>query len=72
MYTVEFQKINLPHAHILLFLHHECKFSENINRIICVETPERKEESEFYEMVNDIMIHGLCVLTSLQKTDKMR
>ncbi|XP_074299578.1 uncharacterized protein LOC141630708 [Silene latifolia] len=45
LYTIEFQKRGLPHAHILLFLHQEDKFPEaaDIDKIISAEIPDPVE-----------------------------
>ncbi|KAF7841648.1 ATP-dependent DNA helicase PIF1 [Senna tora] len=59
-YTIEFQKRGLPHAHILLFLHPEdkCPTPQDIDRIICVEIPNKDSNSILHSMVGNFMIHG--------------
>ena len=53
VYTIEYQKRGLPHAHILLFLHHDDKHptTVEIDRIISTEIPNLNEEPLVYEAV---------------------
>ncbi|XP_010419054.1 PREDICTED: uncharacterized protein LOC104704714 [Camelina sativa] len=62
MYTVEFQKKGLPHAHILLFMDKKSKLptSDEINNIICAEIPDKEDKPELYEIIKYSMIHGPC------------
>ncbi|XP_022032408.1 uncharacterized protein LOC110933497 [Helianthus annuus] len=62
MYTVEFQKRGLPHAHICLFLGAESKFpnASDIDRVITTEIPDKERDLELYELVKQFMIHGPC------------
>ncbi|KAL6514700.1 hypothetical protein OROGR_020279 [Orobanche gracilis] len=62
VYTVEFQKRGLPHAHILLFLASDSKFhtAEDIDRVISAEIPDKESRPELYKAVSDYMVHGPC------------
>ncbi|KAI5426340.1 hypothetical protein KIW84_031951 [Lathyrus oleraceus] len=62
MYTIEFQKRGLPHAHILIFLHPSNKYPtpSDIDRIISAEIPDQDTNEEFYNLVKTHMIHGPC------------
>ncbi|XP_074271040.1 uncharacterized protein LOC141594960 [Silene latifolia] len=68
MYTAEFQKGGLPHVHILLFLHREDKFPnpESIDKIISAEIPDKEKNPRLYQIVSELMIHGLCGNTNRQ------
>ncbi|XP_076901087.1 uncharacterized protein LOC143555409 [Bidens hawaiensis] len=62
VYTIEFQKSGLPHAHIYLFLHSEHKIHnpENTDKFISAEIPDPNEDPEIYSLVTDHMMHGPC------------
>ncbi|XP_071686861.1 uncharacterized protein [Rutidosis leptorrhynchoides] len=62
VYTVEFQKRGLPHAHICLFLDERNKMPQpkDVDQYICAEIPDEIEEPELYQLVSDLMIHGPC------------
>jgi hypothetical protein len=67
LYTIEFQKRGLPHAHILLFLHPSSKYPtlDDINKIISAEIPHPEQEKELYQLVKKHMIHGPCGLSNM-------
>ncbi|XP_019166929.1 PREDICTED: uncharacterized protein LOC109162699 [Ipomoea nil] len=58
IYTVEFQKRGLPHAHILIFLGQEDgqALCQNIDTIISAEIPNKEVDSEYYKVVEEFMI----------------
>lgn len=62
MYTIEFQKRGLPHAHILIFLHSSNKYPtpNGIDHIISAEIPNKDTHEELYNLVKTHMIHGPC------------
>src|SRR4051812_33541218 len=62
MYTIEFQKRGLPHAHILVFLHPQSKYSTpaDIDKIICAEIPDPTLHPTLYKLVSAHMMHGPC------------
>lgn len=62
MYTIEFQKRGLPHAHLLIFLHPSNKYPtpDDIDKIISAEIPCHSEQKELYNLVQAHMIHGPC------------
>ncbi|XP_020254383.1 uncharacterized protein LOC109831471 [Asparagus officinalis] len=62
VYTVEFQKRGLSHAHILLWLHPNSKYpdSNDINKIISAEIPDRETDPVGYAAVGQYMMHGPC------------
>ena len=64
VYTIEFQKRGLPHAHILLTLdpNDKLKTPEKIDRIISAELPTGDSEKQkiLRRLVEEYMIHGPC------------
>ncbi|XP_059311353.1 uncharacterized protein LOC132062896 [Lycium ferocissimum] len=62
LYTIEFQKRGLPHAHILLFLHPTLKSPsiDHIDTIIAAEIPDMEVDPDGYNAVKNYMMHGPC------------
>ncbi|KAF8049879.1 hypothetical protein N665_2102s0002 [Sinapis alba] len=62
VYTIEFQKRGLPHAHILLWLQGVTKevTAAMIDEYISAELPDKEVDREGYELVERHMIHGPC------------
>ena len=59
MYTVEWQKRGLPHAHILKWLKDKIP-PENIDDIISAELSDQTLDPILFEIVSKNMIHGPC------------
>ncbi|XP_019183654.1 PREDICTED: uncharacterized protein LOC109178476 [Ipomoea nil] len=62
IYTIEFQKRCLPHAHILLFLEKTKEVSQvvTLDKIISAEIPDENTDVEYYKSVEEFMMHGPC------------
>ncbi|XP_024963780.1 uncharacterized protein LOC112504042 [Cynara cardunculus var. scolymus] len=62
LYTIEFQKRGLLHAHILLFLHQTTKnpSGDHIDNIITAEIPDPHVDLDAYNAVKNFMMHGPC------------
>nr|XP_017217380.1 PREDICTED: uncharacterized protein LOC108194955 [Daucus carota subsp. sativus] len=62
VYTIEFQKRGLPHAHIVLWLADGDKLlsSDEIDLVISAEIPDKEVDPIGYEVVAQLMMHGLC------------
>ncbi|XP_058768606.1 uncharacterized protein LOC131642370 [Vicia villosa] len=67
MYTIEFQKRGLPHAHILIFLHPKSKYPtpSDIDKIISAEIPDPTVHPNLYKLVRAHMMHGPCGLARM-------
>lgn len=62
LYSVEWQKRGLPHAHILIWSVE--KVSE-IDNIISAEIPDPNVDQELFDIVTTNMIHGPCVILNM-------
>jgi hypothetical protein len=62
VYTIEYQKRGLSHAHILLFLHPKDKHPTpvEIDRIISAKVPDLNKDPQAYDVVKQFMVHGPC------------
>ncbi|CAF4836778.1 unnamed protein product [Pieris macdunnoughi] len=59
MYSVEWQKRGLPHAHILIWLVERIRPNE-IDNVISAEIPDNNEDPLLHEVITKNMIHGPC------------
>ncbi|XP_031126425.1 uncharacterized protein LOC116028721 [Ipomoea triloba] len=69
VYTIEFQKRGLPHAHILIFLEKAPSLSTAacMDNFISTEIPDKEEDYEYYKAVEEFMIHGPCGLHKIEE-----
>ncbi|CAI9303540.1 unnamed protein product [Lactuca saligna] len=63
-YVIEFQKRGLPHAHFLIILKPNFKMytTEEYDRIVYAEIPDKSVNPHLYRMVVKHMLHGPCGL----------
>ncbi|XP_075451755.1 uncharacterized protein LOC142492724 [Ascaphus truei] len=59
MYSIEWQKRGLPHAHILIWLK-EKLHSIHIDNVISAELPNQYEDPILFAIITKNMIHGPC------------
>ncbi|XP_071577140.1 uncharacterized protein [Temnothorax nylanderi] len=59
MYSIEWQKRGLPHAHILIWLKDKIR-SNQIDSVISAELPNPEEDPILFEIITKNMIHGPC------------
>lgn len=62
MYTIEFPKRDLPHAHFLIILEEKYKIltPEAYDQFLCAELSDPKRNPHLFELVRLHMIHGPC------------
>ena len=62
IYTIEFQKRGLPHAHILVSLDEENipNDATKIDKIVTAKIPNNETEPVLHEIVKRCMMHGPC------------
>ena len=62
VYSIEFQKRGLPHAHLLLFVADEDKPTTKavIDRVISAEIPDPQQSPRLHDLVVKHMLHGPC------------
>lgn len=65
MYSIEWQKRGLPHAHILIWLVERIR-PDQIDDIICAEIPDPETDPDLHDVVITNMIHGPCGTISRQ------
>lgn len=59
LYSIEWQKRGLPHAHILVWFANKIR-PEEIDNIISAEIPDPDLDPELFQIVTTNMIHGPC------------
>jgi hypothetical protein len=62
IYSIEFQKRGLPHAHILVFLSELDKphCPMDYDKFVCANVPDPDLEGDLYDLVAKHMLHGPC------------
>ncbi|XP_042226262.1 uncharacterized protein LOC121869140 [Homarus americanus] len=61
LYTIEYQKRGLPHAHFLFWIAPEHKIkAEEYDLPISAEIPKKEQDKELHNLVMKHMIHGPC------------
>ena len=74
LYSVEFQKRGLPHAHILIWLLDGQSIRSNrVDELICAEIPDIDADPELFAIVTANMVHGhspACQTTAVSRCSK--
>jgi hypothetical protein len=62
IYSIEFQKRGLPHAHMLVILAEEDKITtaDHVDDVVCAEIPDPVTHPRLHAIVMKNMIHGPC------------
>ena len=62
VYTIEFQKRGLPHAHLILLLADADKprTTQDVDRLVSAEIPDPEVQPQFHDIVKRHMMHGPC------------
>jgi len=61
LYSIEYQKRGLPHAHILTWQDPQYKIRpEEIDLVIAAEIPDKDKDPQLHKLVLSHMIHGPC------------
>ncbi|XP_028059217.1 uncharacterized protein LOC114262950 [Camellia sinensis] len=62
VFTIEFQKQGLPHMHALLFLKgpNKIRTCAQVDKLVCAEFPDPKDNPTLFETIKCCMVHGPC------------
>ena len=62
VFTIEFQKRGLPHMHSLLLLicPDNNRTCAQVDKLVCAEYPDPKDDLMLFETVKCYMVHGPC------------
>ena len=61
LFSIEYQKRGLPHAHILLWLKPACRIQpDDIDNVIVAELPSHEADPVLHSIVKSNMVHGPC------------
>ncbi len=62
LHVIEFQKGGLPHAHMLIILHHQDKFRDrdDIDKVVCAGIPDPQTHPRLHQIVKSCIVHGPC------------
>lgn len=58
VYSIEFQKRGLPHAHMLFIIKDKVVTAEKIDKHVSAEIPDEAKDAGLYNKVMRHMIHG--------------